>query len=295
MSFKTLLCVFSGEREDLGTLEMAFALARRYGAALRILHLARPPAMYTAVADYGAAAMAAGVSLDLMDATTRELDEDARAFAAEFAQGHGMELLNADAGAPAPLQAHIRTVIGEPEDSLPLHGRTVDLIVCGTGRPSAQRFAASLAALMRTGCPVLLMPAFEPTVMGANAGMARTITIGWDCSIEAMRAVRSALPLLEAARTVHILCVREGAEIPGESSQADLLAYLENHGISADVIFPSREFQSVGDVLVWQSARLGADMLVMGAYSRNHIAEMLTFGTSDHVQRNARIPVFMAH
>ena len=70
MSFKTLLCLFGGRRDDLGTLEMAFALARRHGAALRILHLAPPPAMYAAVADYGAAALAAGMALDLMDEAT---------------------------------------------------------------------------------------------------------------------------------------------------------------------------------------------------------------------------------
>jgi nucleotide-binding universal stress UspA family protein len=131
--------------------------------------------------------------------------------------------------------------------------------------------------------------------MVANGGRARTVVVGWDRSIEAARTVRSALPLHEMAETVHIVCVREGAEIPGEGSQADLLAYLENHGVSADIVCPNREFMSVGEVLLWQSARLGADMLVMGAYSRNHLAEMLTFGTSEHVYRHARLPLFMAH
>jgi nucleotide-binding universal stress UspA family protein len=294
MSLKTLLCLFTGEREDLGTLEMAFALARRHGAALRILHLARPPAMYAAVADYGAAALAAGMNPNLMDEQTRELDEDARAFAAEFAQGHGVELLAADAPAPGPLQAYVRTVIGEPDDCLPIHGRTVDLVLCGADRPSGPAFTASLAALSRTGCPVLLVPA-SPVAMITNAGLARTVTIGWDRSLEAARAVRAALPLLETAETVHILCIREGEEIPGEASQADLLAWLGNHGIVADIHSPNRDFQSVGEVLLWQSSRLSADLLVMGAYSRGHLLEMLTFGTSDHVHRHARIPLFMAH
>lgn len=294
MSYRTLLCLFSGQREDLATLEMAFALARRHGAALRILHMARPPAMYAAVADYGAAALVAGMSLDLMDAETRQLDEDARIYAVEFAQGHGMELLSHDGPPPAPLQAHFRTVVAEPEDCLPLHGRAVDLIVAGADRTSSPRFAAGLAAVTRSGTPVLLVPS-NPTAMLANAGLARTVTIGWDGSVEAARALRGALPLLETAHTVHVLCVREGAEIPGDASQADMLAYLENHGIAADVVNPPRDFQSVGEVLLWHSARLGADMLVMGAYSRNHLAEMLTFGTSDHVHRHARLPLFMVH
>ena len=43
MTFKSILCVFSGERYELNALSTAFTLRRECDARLRVLHIAEPP------------------------------------------------------------------------------------------------------------------------------------------------------------------------------------------------------------------------------------------------------------
>ena len=51
----------------------------------------------------------------------------------------------------------------------------------------------------------------------------------------------------------------------------------------------------LGDVLLREAMRFGADLLVMGAYAQSPFRESLTGGVTNHVLSHADLPVLMTH
>src|SRR5262249_12438382 len=97
--------------------------------------------------------------------------------------------------------------IGLEEQIVPLRASRADLIVMS--RPADKTDAAVLAtlnsALMQTGRPVLAAPPLN----GSNGGPFAHISVFWNGSVEATRAVAGALPFFENAEQVTILRVEE--------------------------------------------------------------------------------------
>ncbi|HTM82811.1 universal stress protein [Asticcacaulis sp.] len=289
MSIKTLLCVFSGEASELGALEAAFTLTRAHTAVLRILHLADPPILYEAITDYGVAAS----GLDVLEKDARHLSEAAQAYAADYAARYAIKLHIDGSPDMPPLQARFQTLIGGASDLLPAQSRTADMIVvAGDNRPTGE-FEVVFSVLFHAGRPVLVVPHNLERPF-ASSGHPGTVALAWDGSVAAARAIRDALPLMQHANAVYLLCVEEGAEIPGESSTSDMVAYLHSHSISAERLRLPRNVQNVGAVLLTQAARLGADLLVMGAYGSGHLGEMFLGGATDHVLKHARLPLLLS-
>jgi len=53
--------------------------------------------------------------------------------------------------------------------------------------------------------------------------------------------------------------------------------------------------QPIGHVLLEKSKEVGADMMVMGAYTHSRLRHMMLGGPTSVVLQNAEIPVLMAH
>jgi hypothetical protein len=150
-----------------------------------------------------------------------------------------------------------------------------------------------LAALvLAVGVPCIVVPP-EPV---KTATLAR-VAIAWNGSTEAIRAVHSALPLLQQANEV-LLLRGEPKDVCQEVSWKppfDIDAYLARHGIrvrSQDVVCAPDE---AGAILLAQAARFDADLLVMGAYGRSRFSEWALGGATRHVLWNARLPVLFRH
>ncbi|PAX08856.1 universal stress protein [Sphingomonas lenta] len=119
----------------------------------------------------------------------------------------------------------------------------------------------------------------------------KTVAIAWNGSVEAARAVTTALPFLTRAERVHVLTF---ATSRTEGSKADqLVSYLSRHGIAAEKHVREPE-GSVGEELLEQASELSADLLVMGGYTHSRLRQTLFGGVTHHVLDNAALPLFMA-
>lgn len=168
------------------------------------------------------------------------------------------------------------------------HGRLADLIC--VAKPDVDRNLGTntlKAAIFHTGRPVLMCPHVDrvPDDLG------RHVVIAWNGSSEASRAVALTLGLIEAASRVTILT--GGTQIDGASAD-DLVAYLAFRGVTATIesFKPSRR---VGADLLKAYADLGADLMIMGAYSESHEKQTMFGGNTQTIVDKAKMPVVLVH
>jgi nucleotide-binding universal stress UspA family protein len=165
-------------------------------------------------------------------------------------------------------------------------GRRADYLVIDRVSESdaaAHRLALN-AALFDTDRPVLVVPPGPAASFGAQ------VAIAWRDDMRTDRAVLAALRLLSRASEVHVLAgVRDGAAPPV------LPAILAEHGIAAKLHVLPIGSGVFGEALLAHAHALGADLLVMGAYTHSPWRELLLGGVTRHVLSHATLPVLMRH
>lgn len=173
-------------------------------------------------------------------------------------------------------------------DVIKRNGRLADLVVVAKPDRDRNLGANSLkSALFRTGRPVMMCP--KNSVVADNLG--QHITVAWNGSLEASRAVAMTMDLARSADGVTILS--GGSRETQGTTAEELLRYYQLHGIAAQVHrFDGR---NPGEELLTKTAALGASLLVMGAYGQNHERETLFGGNTQTVVDTAEIPVIFVH
>ena len=177
---------------------------------------------------------------------------------------------------------------GRQVDVIKHHGRLADLIC--VAKPDVDRNLGAntlKTALFHTGTPVMMCPKAErpPETLGDR------ITIGWNGSIESVRAVSLTMGIIEAASEVTILS--SGNELHGATAE-DLQTYLGDRGIASRVErFVARK--KIGQELLDRSHAAGADTLIMGAYSDSHERETIFGGNTQNVVDRSTLPVIFVH
>lgn len=180
-------------------------------------------------------------------------------------------------------------VAGRQVDVIKRYGRLADMIA--VAKPDRDRNLGKntlRCALFHSGRPVLMCPPREapPEAMGAK------VTIAWNGSAEAARALSQCKAVLRAADRIWVLSNGQDAG-PGTSVD-DLMAYLKLHHIKATVETFSSS-QKPGQALLRLSAELGADMMIMGAYGESHEHETVFGGNTQIVVDTAEMPVLLNH
>ncbi len=167
---------------------------------------------------------------------------------------------------------------GSPLDAMLGAAKLADLAiisrVCG--------FAGDLA--IEADCPVLVLGQAPLAVPVSTA------VIAWDGGLQSARALRSAVPLLAGCGSVHVVTVSDGAA--GAFPATESLRYLARHGIDAEL----HEVAKVGSVeatIAAEVARLGAALLVMGAYSHTRMREFLFGGVTRHFVNDMAEPALL--
>lgn len=147
-------------------------------------------------------------------------------------------------------------------------------------------------ALYRSGKPVLVVPESGEASLAPSM-----ITIAWDGSMEAARAVHCARPMLRNAKSVIITLVDpvigEGGH--GGEPGADLAAYLARLGVKVDVDRLPSGGKPVADVIVQHAKDHDAGMIVMGAYGHSRLRERIFGGVTRSMLNDTKLPLFMAH
>lgn len=139
--------------------------------------------------------------------------------------------------------------------------------------------------------PVLVVP---DTYRGQP--LTDSIVVGWNGSMQAIRAIEAALPLLQRAGSVTLALVNPDAsgELHGEEPGADMAVYLARHGVRVDVVV-ERTGLEAGEVLLTLARKTGAGLIVAGAYGHSRLREWALGGVTRDVLDAAPIPVLLAH
>lgn len=286
MSVRKILVPLAGRPMDGEVLATALSIARDFEAQLVAL-FARPDP--TEALPYLGDGVSGQVIEDLMQAArdgANEASSRIRAALATAAAEAGIPVAERGGETQLPSVRFI-DVTGRRDEVVAKHSRLSDLIVFGESATGIAGGTALEAAMMTADRPVLIAPKEAWKPVGGS------VCIGWDDSPEASSAVIAALPFLERAKSVTILCV-SGKEL--DSGPGSTLAdYLALHGVVADVHLVDAGGRAVGEVLLEHAEKAKADLLVMGGYGHSRLREFLIGGVTQHVRANATIPVLMAH
>lgn len=189
-----------------------------------------------------------------------------------------------------------RLVDDDAYGGLALQSRYADLIVVGqadSGDPATGGLLQDLPGYLVLNCcrPVLVVP-----FAGTFPSIGRQVLIAWDGSLQATRAIASALPLLRDADrvTLALFDPASGEDEHGEEPGADMALYLARHGVRVDVVREATD-GDVGEALLALADRIGADLVVMGAYGHERYQEILLGGVTRTVLNTMTVPVLLAH
>lgn len=253
-----------GAGDDGPALAAAVALARQTGARVTAVLAFADPTQDLVWAGEGFITALPQTALDAIRKSEAEIESRVRALAADIA-----------ASAALPNGVAVERVTLDPESALLREAPLTDLFVFG---PHAARGEGPLAG------------AFEGVVMRARLGVlvARNgaqgledvAAIAWDGGIEAARAVRAGLGLLQHARRVVILQASHGArrEDRPAADPAGLVAWLAGHGVTAEVAAPLQG--KAETAILAGAAALGVGVLFAGAYGHARAQEFLFGGAT---------------
>ncbi|MFD2239122.1 universal stress protein [Aureimonas populi] len=221
--------------------------------------------------------------LQLLAEQTKRLDEQARA---------GMKLAEAAAAeAGVPAETHLISL-----DFLALVGRAAirarlqDVIVVDSGASALREEREIVESLLfRTARPLIRVPAsFE-------GALPRKVLVAWDGSVPSTRAVREALPLLQAAESVEIVTVQGEKDVSEVPPGEKLARYLSHHEVPATQTTLTAPRRDVAGALRGHVAETGAQMIVMGAYAHSRLQQAVLGGVTSSLLEDSPVPLLLAH
>jgi len=185
---------------------------------------------------------------------------------------------------------------GRPIDAAILHTCYADIAIVGQPLPEDAHaaFGNDLVhgMLMGAGRPVLVVPHY-----GEFPTIGKNVLIAWKETRESARAVCDALPFLKRARSVVVMSISAPADNSVRESQSDegIASYLARHDIEAKVRHEVADDIDVGNLLLSRAADLSTDLIVMGAYSRPRLSEIVLGGVTRLMLQAMTVPVLMSH
>jgi nucleotide-binding universal stress UspA family protein len=257
-------------------LRAAVGLASRLGSRLDALH----------VVDLPAAAFTVPEAVPMQLDAVRQRATDARAVAGDWA-----DLLGANG-----LEGTWRVGNGDTVTLLTHAAAGYDLLVME--RSSTMRgdapvgFGIVSRTVFGSSRGVLVVPEAAPVeTLGEH------VLVAWSGSRESALAVRSSLPLLRKATRVTVIDGTR-AEDAGICAlpDTDICGWLDTHGVKAEVRRLDEGVQSApGPALLDIAHAEKADLIVMGAWGRSRLSEMVLGGTTRYLFMQSDVPMLVAH
>jgi len=289
--FKTVLVHLRGIAGDTATLKAALQVARPFGAHLECVHVR--PDLAALISRATAADMGdedTDTITEMLHRLQDESAERAQRAADAFADFRAKENLAAAGAPPGPGKTNgaFRESTGNELDRLVAESRYHDLLVV----KAADEQAGSLPVnelgqlIVSSGRPVLLAPSVP-------ARPIRTVVIAWKDVPEAARAVGAAMPLLAKAEKIFVATASEEDE-PGSDCDG-VVRQLGWHGLSAEAHRVVPGDRDAPHAVLEMARAASADLLVMGAYGHNRLAEVILGGFTQNVLEDASLPVLMLH
>lgn len=252
---------------------LAIALSKRFGGHLTGLYALNDVAMFKLMLGEAPQQVRELIECDYADAGKAE---------------RGFRQLSMQEGVAADWQ------IGEGDaaELLCVAARLKDLILVGQTEAADPGWDVAERVVLTTSTPTMVVPATSRI----NA-IGERVLVAWNGSREAALAVRAARPFLANADHVTVLVGenREKFSAMTRVPPVDIGAYLQRHGIAAEMRPLDRPDAEAGLVIVDAAQHLRADLIVMGAYGRSRLREWVLGGATRHLLKTMPVPVLMAH
>ena len=186
---------------------------------------------------------------------------------------------------------HERCLVDEVPKLMADHARLRDLTIIPVAADGFVDQWYTETLIFQSGRPVLIIPE-NPSRPDAQLD---TVAVAWDFSRTAARAIADAIPLLQRARTVRVLCVTNEKSFASSRTNSELAAHLSRHGISVIIDEVDAAGQAIGDVLTQFVEAHKVDLLVMGAYGHSRFREFILGGATKSMMSSPPVPTFLSH
>lgn len=280
---KSILVPVRGDGMVATVLAHAAALAKQHDAQVNVVHCRAQPKdlmpQGIPLPDF-----ARKVMMEQAGELANRQEDHLRGILHRLAREYGMTEEGEDGAATCTFTEER----GRMADVVKHAGRLSDLIVLPKPQRERNLGQSSLkAALYGAGRPVLLCPGqLQP-----DETFAQHVAVGWNGSLPAARAVGSSLDIVHAAQRVSILT---GGKVQAHGPEVDeLVAYYALRGVAAEVVRFDGKDPAKG--LLETTKKIGASLLIIGAYSHSHETEMLFGGNTERIVDNTEMPILMAH
>lgn len=279
MEYKTIVTIVRDFETEQSAVRAAAAMADAASGHLTVVCLGidrtQPGAYYA-----GANAIALQQTLAEAQADARALEEKVRDALGSWPASSEIVSVTAQIGAVGSLVA----------DFTRLADLSVLLKPYGENR-SVEDVAIVEGALFGSRTPVLVLP---PGIDAAPAPS--TAVIAWNESLEALTAVRAAMPILKACKTVNIAIIDPPSHSSDRSDPGGAFAeMLARHGVRADISVLAKTMPRISDVICRHVRDIGAEVVVMGGYGHSRFREAILGGATRNMLELAEVPVLMAH
>jgi nucleotide-binding universal stress UspA family protein len=279
MAYKDLLVHVDDTRSCAARVQAAIELAVAHEAHLIGVYIVAEPSPAAFVSGY--------VPPDLMDTLQQHARERAEAALARFTEVASRNQISYETRIDRVLYTAVA-------DALSTNARYADLAIVGQADPDDAEGPSYLPeeVTLASGRPTLVIP-----YIGPAKTLGQRVTVAWNASREAARAVNDALPLLERAQGVDVVAVNP-SDAPfghGEEPGADIALHLARHGIEVEVQRIEARDLDIANTILSHIADRGSDLLVMGAYGHSRLRELVLGGVTRTILREMTVPVLMAH
>ena len=281
--YKTIVVHVDGSAEQETRLRVAARLASMHGA-----HLVGSASTGISWLDYAMLTGSMGAPM-MPEADFKGVREAVQARLAQFEEA---------ARQLGVTSFEARMIEDDARNAMVLESRYADLVVLSRDADSVPvpGLATPVRGLpeyvaMHGVRPVLVLPPVWPDV-----ALPGPTIIGWNGSVQAIRAITAALPLLRQASSVTLALINPDTvgNLHGDEPGADMALYLTRHGIKLEVVV-ERTRSSTADVLMGMARERGASMLVMGAFGHSRAREIVLGGVTRTLLATTPIPLLIAH
>lgn len=290
MSIKTILVPAAGSDTDYGVFETALAVARPLAAHLEFYHLIVDAIEAASNMPHGGFTM--GASL-VSDFAALRAEEQTRLLAARdhfetFCRQNGIAMYDKPQDL-TEVSASWREESGDSLSRIMHRARCSDLVVVGR-KKHQNNLPENLVdrLLLESGRPILLAPS------QTARNFCGTVMVCWKESRESAHAITAAMPLLRMARRVFVVSVSEEAD-DALTSADGVARQMLWHGIHAIPCNLAAHGQPIAKILSSAARDYEADLVIMGAYGRGRLTELIFGGCTDAFVRAADFPVLLAH
>jgi nucleotide-binding universal stress UspA family protein len=208
--------------------------------------------------------------------------------------GNGAELLAAAKTEAESKKLNLTTAVARVQVALlgeeaGRHARYFDVALVGWNAENSGIRALAEAVVFGSGRPTILLPD-----QALPVGFGR-VSIAWDGTRVAARAVSDARFILERATEITVITVTDEKLIEEADAGQRLAENLRRAGLNAVFSTVRAEDAPIAETLQRHAAGLGSDLLVMGGYGHSRLRDFILGGATEGVLSDLRLPVLLSH